>query len=175
MNLQFPSKVGPSYPDYWLAIIRIVVGLWFLKSALTKLGWTLLQGVFPLPIVSQDYLDRLPKLLQRYASENPLEWYKGFLEQTAIPNTKTFAILTAYGETGVGLGLALGLLTVFCAFIGLILTISYGLAVHWMSPGSLGFHIVLGACMIAFLFSRAGRTLGLDRWLAQKFPNGPLW
>lgn len=175
MNLQFPSKVKASHAEYWLAIIRIVVGVWFLKSAFTKLSLVFLKGFLPLPIVSQGYIDRLPKLLQRYASENPLEWYKNFLEQTVLSNIETFGFLTAYGETGVGLGLILGLFTAFCAFVGLILSISYGLATFWMSPGSMGFHILLGTCMVAFLFSRAGRTLGLDGWLAKKFPQGLLW
>jgi uncharacterized membrane protein YphA (DoxX/SURF4 family) len=168
MSIQLPSKAESLRANSWLSIIRIVVGLWFLKSSLTKLS-------FPLPITSEDYVNRLPKLLQKYASENPVEWYKNFLEQTAVPEAKMFATLTAYGETGVGLGLTLGLLTVFCAFIGLILSISYGLATHWMSPGQLGFHILLITCMIAFMFSRAGRTLGLDRWLAERFPRSPFW
>lgn len=168
MNSQFPLKVAPYHPDYGLAIIRIVTGIWFLKSAFTKLS-------LPLPVVSEDYINRLPKLLQKYASENPVEWYKSFLEHTAIPHAKLFATLTAYGETGVGLGLTLGLLTVFCAFVGLFLSIVYGLATHWMSPGQMGFHVLLITCMIVFLFTRAGRTLGIDRWLAQKFPQSPFW
>lgn len=31
----------------WLALVRIAVGLWFLKSVLTKLSWTLVGGIVP--------------------------------------------------------------------------------------------------------------------------------
>jgi hypothetical protein len=52
--------------------------------------------------------------------------------------------------------------------------VNYGLATHWMSPGQQGFHMVLVTLMIAFFFVRAGRTWGLDAWLASNYPKSPL-
>jgi hypothetical protein len=38
-----------------------------------------------------------------------------------------------------------------------------------MTPGQQGFHLVLAASMIAFLFARAGRVWGLDAWLRARW------
>ena len=58
--------------------------------------------------------------------------------------------------------------------VGLILVINYGLATQWMSPGQQGFHLVLFFLMVAFFFARAGRTWGLDGWLARRRPSSLL-
>ena len=61
------------------------------------------------------------------------------------------------------------MVTGVASVVGLVLVTNYGLATQWMSPGQQGFHIVLVALMIAFFFSRAGRTWGLDArlWTAR--------
>jgi uncharacterized membrane protein YphA (DoxX/SURF4 family) len=71
----------------------------------------------------------------------------------------------------VGLGLTLGLLTGVASLVGLFLVTNYGLATQWMSPGQQGFHLVLFFLMLAFFFARAGRTWGLDAWLARGKPH----
>jgi uncharacterized membrane protein YphA (DoxX/SURF4 family) len=71
----------------------------------------------------------------------------------------------------VGLGLTLGLLTGVASLVGLFLVTNYGLATQWMSPGQQGFHLVLFFLMLAFFFARAGRTWGLDAWLARAKPH----
>jgi thiosulfate dehydrogenase [quinone] large subunit len=158
-------------PAQWLAVLRIVVGLYFVKSLLTKMSFVLLGGVIPVPVVSERWLNVMPKIVARQASENPLAVYKQFLEGTVLPHSSLFAQLTAWGETVVGLGLTLGLLTGLASLVGLFLVTNYGLATQWMSPGQQGFHLVLFFLMLAFFFARAGRTWGLDRWLARRKPN----
>ena len=88
--------------------------------------------------------------------------------------TGTFARLTAWGETVTGLGLTLGFCTGLASVVGLILVINYGLATQWMSPGQQGFHLVLFFLMVSFFFARAGRTWGLDAWLARRKPGSML-
>ena len=161
-------------PERWLAVLRIVVGLWFLKGIVTKLSVAFLGGVIPVPVASERWIGTMPKLLGRYAAENPFPIYKQFLEETVIPNTHIFAHLTAYGETVVGIGLTFGLLTVLAALAGLGLVTMYGLATQHMTPGQQGFHLVLFACMVAFLFARAGRRWGLDGWLIRRNPKSAL-
>jgi uncharacterized membrane protein YphA (DoxX/SURF4 family) len=157
-----------SQPAEWLAVLRIVVGLYFVKSLVTKMSLVFFGSVIPMPTVSERWLTVMPKIVARQASENPLALYKHFLEGTVLPNSNTFAQLTAWGETVVGIGLTLGLLTGLASLVGLILVINYGLATQWMSPGQQGFHLVLFFLMVAFLFARAGRRWGLDAWLAQR-------
>jgi thiosulfate dehydrogenase [quinone] large subunit len=112
----------------------------------------------------------MPKIVARQASG----FYKQFLEGTVLPNSSVFAQLTAWGETVVGLGLTLGLLTGLASLVGLFLVTNYGLATQWMSPGQQGFHLVLFFLMLAFFFARAGRTWGIDGWLARRKPNSLL-
>jgi uncharacterized membrane protein YphA (DoxX/SURF4 family) len=165
--MAYPSRptVGMSRPDRWLAFLRIVVGLYFAKAVITKLGIVMVGGVLPLPGVSERWISTMPKLVAKQAADNPILFYKHFLENTVLTHPETFAHLTAWGETITGVGLTLGLLTGIASLVGLVLVINYGLASQWMSPGQQGFHIVLTALMIAFFFARAGRTLGLDAWL----------
>src|SRR5206468_3418293 len=98
-------------PETWLALLRVVVGAWFLKAVWTKLELKFLWGVVPFPIVSERFLAFHPKRVAEFAAGNPVGWYKDFLETTVMPRSHTFAELQAYGEAAVGLGLVLGLLT----------------------------------------------------------------
>ena len=158
-------------PGQWLALLRIVVGLYFVKSLITKMSFVLVGGVVPIPVVSERWLNIMPKIVARQASDNPLTFYKQFLEGTVLPYSSIFAQLTAWGETVVGLGLTLGLLTGLASLVGLFLVANYGMATQWMSPGQQGFHLVLFFLMLAFFFARAGRIWGLDGWFARRRPN----
>jgi uncharacterized membrane protein YphA (DoxX/SURF4 family) len=113
----------------------------------------------------------MPKLIAKYASDNPFPWYKSFLLDTVIPNSHVFATITALGEIGVGLSLLLGLFTPLGAFFGLIQVLCYGMAVQQQSSGQQGFHVMLFILMLTFLFSRAGRRWGLDAGLRERWPD----
>jgi uncharacterized membrane protein YphA (DoxX/SURF4 family) len=163
-----------SRPAQWLALLRIVVGLYFVKSLVTKMSIVTVGGFLPVPVVSERWLTVMPKIVARQASENPLGFYKQFLEGTVLPNSNLFAQLTAWGETVTGLGLTLGLLTGLASLVGLVLVTNYGLATQWMSPGQQGFHLVLFFLMLAFFFARSGRTWGVDGWIARRKPGSLL-
>src|SRR3954463_10510513 len=169
-----PNRVSMSRPAEWLAVLRIVVGLYFVKSLVTKMSFVMLGGIFPLPAVSERWVTVMPKIVAKQASGNPLAFYKEFLEGTVLTHSSIFAQLTAWGETVAGIGLTLGLLTGVASLVGLILVINYGLATQWMSPGQQGFHLVLFFLMLAFFVARAGRTWGLDGWLARRWPRSLL-
>jgi uncharacterized membrane protein YphA (DoxX/SURF4 family) len=169
-----PKTISMNHPAEWLALLRIVVGLYFVKSLATKMGLVMLGGLVPIPAVSARWLEVMPKIVTKQASENPIAFYKHFLETTVLPNSSLFAHLTAWGETIVGIGLTLGLLTGLASLIGLVLVINYGLATQWMSPGQQGFHLVLFFLMLAFFLARAGRAWGLDAWLARRRPQSLL-
>ena len=148
-----------------LAILRVVVGLWFAKAIWTKMGFTVL-GV--LPGASARWVETMPKIIGRQMAENPIGWYRAFVEGTVLPNAATFAHLTALGEIVVGLGLVLGLFSGVASLLGLFLSLNYGLATWHMSPASQGFHYTLVAVMVAQLVGRAGKTWGLDGLLAEQ-------
>jgi uncharacterized membrane protein YphA (DoxX/SURF4 family) len=156
------------HPAQWLAVLRIAVGLYFVKSLLTKMSFTLVGGFLPFPVVSERWITVMPNIVTRQASENPLLFYKHFLEGTVLTHPALFAQMTAWGETVVGIGLTLGLLTGMASLVGMFLVINYGLATQWMSPGQQGFHLILLVLMVAFFFARAGRTWGLDERFASR-------
>ena len=168
------SSPTMSRPDRWIAFLRIVVGLYFVKSLVTKMSIVFLGGVLPVPAVSERWINVMPNIVAKQASQNPIAFYKQFLEGTVLTHPELFAQFTAWGETVVGLGLTLGLLTGVSSLIGLFMVTNYGLATQWMSPGQQGFHIVLFALMLAFFAARAGRTWGLDGRIAESRPGSPL-
>lgn len=161
------TATGLRAPGRWLAALRIGVGLWFVKSFVTKLGIAWVAGV-PVPGPSDRWASFLPTRLAEYAAGNPLGWYAAFLEGVAVPRADLFAGLTAFGETAVGLGLVLGLLTPAASAVGALLALNYLLASFWMGPGQQGFHLLLLLCMAAFAGARAGHVWGLDGWLARR-------
>jgi uncharacterized membrane protein YphA (DoxX/SURF4 family) len=163
---------GTSHPAEWLALLRIVVGLYFVKALWQKLE--LLGGLIPIPMSSGRWIETMPKIVARQAAENPILWYKQFLEGTVLQHPALFAHLTAVGEAAVGIGLTLGLLNGLSSAVGLSMALAYGLATQWMSPGQRGFHIVLVAAMIVFFGARAGRRWGLDELIARRNPESLL-
>ncbi|HMA42957.1 MAG TPA: TQO small subunit DoxD [Gemmatimonadales bacterium] len=163
--------VGLSHAVEWLAVLRVAVGLYFVKTLVTKMSIVLAGGVLPVPAVSDRWLATMPKIVAKQASENPIAFYKQFLEDVVLTHSDVFAHLTAWGETVAGLGLTLGFCTGLASLVGLALVTNYGLATQWMSPGQQGFHLLLFTLMLAFFFSRAGRRWGLDGLIAERRPG----
>lgn len=159
------------HPDRWLVVLRVAVGLWFLKSAVTKLGGFLFLGFIPLPSASDRWVDFLPQRLLEYSETVRIGWYSDFLANVASPNAHVLAQLTAFGETVVGIGLALGLATRLSSLVGLAVMANYFLATFWVGYCQQGFHILLIACMVAFLGAGAGRVWGLDGQIMRRFPD----
>jgi thiosulfate dehydrogenase [quinone] large subunit len=154
--------------DRWIALLRVVVGAWFLKAVWTKLVVGYLGGVIPYPAVSPRFVAFHPKRVAEFAAGNPVGWYRDFLEQTVLPHAGTFATLQAYGEVIVGIGLLLGLLTRLSALVGLFLAVNFGLATQWMTFGQQGFHLLLITSMVIFLGAGGGRAWGLDALLLRR-------
>ncbi|MBX6366105.1 MAG: DoxX family membrane protein [Gemmatimonadetes bacterium] len=155
-------------PARWIAALRILVGVYFAKAIVTKVGWTLLAGAIPVPGATERWARFLPKRVAEFAAGNPIPWYHDFLMQVAVPNAHLFATLTALGEAAVGIGLTLGLFTGAAATGGLLLVLAYGLASFWRGTSELGFHMMLLASMLIFIGAAAGRVWGLDGWLLRR-------
>ena len=63
------------HPAQWLAVLRIAVGLYFVKSLVTKMTIVLLGGFLPVPAVSARWIEVMPKIVGRQAAENPILFY----------------------------------------------------------------------------------------------------
>ena len=149
-------------PELWIALLRIVVGAWFLKAVWTKLSVAFAWGMVPYIAVSPRFIGFQPKRIAEFAAGNPVDWYRRFLEDVVLPHASLFATLQAYAEVIVGVALLVGFCVGLSALLGLFLTINYGLATQWMSFGQQGFHLLLITSMVIFLGARAGRVWGLD-------------
>lgn len=166
-----PTRVDMASPSQWLAVLRILVGLWFVKALWSKMTFVLLGGFFPFIDASPRWLATMPDLVAKQAAQNPILWYKAFVEQTVLPNSTLFARCTAWGEMLVGLSLVLGCMAGLGALGGLWLSLNYGLASAHMSSASLGFHYMLVITFAVLFFVRSGRAWGLDAWIVWRWPG----
>ena len=146
-----------------------------MKSLVTKMSLVMLGGVLPVPVVSERWLEVMPKIVTRQASENPIAFYKHFLETTVLPNSNRVRSDDRLGGDGGGnwadSGPADRAWRRWWAWFWWSTTV-------WRRsgclPGQQGFHLVLFFLMLAFFFARAGRTWGLDGWLARRNPRSLL-
>lgn len=163
------SKRRATAAERWIEVLRIVIGFWFAKGVITKLGLALVGGFLPVPTASARWHAVMPKLLKGYAASTPIGWYHDFVLGVVLPHAGLFAQLTAFGETAVGLGLVLGLLTPVAATIGILLVLNYGLATLGAGPNNPGFHLVLLTGLLAVLGSGGGRLWGIDGLLLRRW------
>lgn len=144
-----------------LVLLRIYLGVVFLVAALPKL--------------QQDFTPGLTGFVRQAALQRAHPFYRQFLEQVVLPNAAGFAVLVTGGELLVGLTLILGLLTRVSAAGALVLALNYMFAkgAWFWTPSSNDAAFV--AIALALLIGAAGRTLGLDAFLARRWPRSPFW
>jgi len=144
-----------------LVLLRVYLGVVFLVAAVPKLR--------------QDFTPGLTGFVQQVALQRAHQFYQQFLEQVVLPNAPVFAALVTWGELFVGVTLILGLLTRFSAAVALVLALNYMFAkgAWFWTPSSNDAAFV--AIALALLIGAAGRTLGVDAFLARRWPRSPLW
>jgi uncharacterized membrane protein YphA (DoxX/SURF4 family) len=169
-----PTPIDMSHPSRWLAVLRILVGLWFVKALWSKMDLVLLGGFFPFLGVEPRWIATMPTIVARQAAENPILWYKAFLEQTVLTHSALFADMIAWGEVLTGLSLTLGCFAGLGSLGALWLSINYGLASAHLSAASLGFHYMLVITLGVLFLARSGRAWGLDGWIAWRWPGSVL-
>jgi thiosulfate dehydrogenase [quinone] large subunit len=144
-----------------LVLLRVYLGAVFLVAASPKL--------------QQDFTPSLVGFLQRVALEKGHPFYQEFARQVLIPHASVFATLVSWGEPLIGISLILGLLTRLSAVAALLLAVNYMFAKgDWFwTPSSNDAAFV--AISLGLVVGAAGRTLGLDAFLARRWPRSPLW
>ncbi|MBI2593078.1 hypothetical protein HYW44_00340 [Candidatus Daviesbacteria bacterium] len=109
----------------YLYLIFASIGFIFLRSGYGKIS----EGKF---------VGSLGETLAKFASKNPYPLVKNFLEQTAIPNSEVFGLLTMYGE--VFAGISITLTSIYLLFV---------------SKGSRAGYMILGAGFLTGAFLNA--------------------
>jgi len=164
--MKLPSYLQqPQSPLFWLALLRIMVGLVFLSTWASNL----MKGSYTPDGLLNFFTNVFPQ------SENPLGWYAAFINTVILPMRGLFAPFQLVTELLLGLALLLGLFTPLFSLIGIFFLTNVFLATfghdwpwaYWMPMGILG---------VTFL-ARSGRALGVDTWLLKRFGEQklPLW
>ena len=156
MNIEaLRRERAPLWP---IALARIAIGgLWLLS-----LRWKLPPDFAP------DTGRGLLDYLQLEAQYPAFAIYGRFVEAVVIPNFTLFAWVIFLAELLVGLSLLTGTLTRLGAAVGLLMALNLGvgmLAVPNEWPWS---YVMLAMFHFIFLFTAAGRVLGVDAWLRQR-------
>ncbi|HEY8196844.1 MAG TPA: DoxX family protein [Gemmatimonadales bacterium] len=144
-----------------LALLRVYLGVVFLIASLPKL--------------QKDFTPGLTGFVQQVGLQRGHPFYQQFLEQVVLPNAAFFAAVVTGSELFVGVTLIMGLMTRFSSSVALILALNYMLAkgAWFWTPSSND--AAFAAIALALLIGAAGRTLGLDSFLARRWPRSPFW
>ena len=140
----------------YLVILRVLMGYILLATAVENTG----KGL---------YGPGFRAFVAGWAQDNPLGWYRAFLEAAVLPNWQLVAQVQSIAEPAIGVALIVGLFTPLASlggaffFINLLLA-SWGKEWPWTYVNMIGMLLVVGA-------SGSGRSLGLDYLLARYVPR----
>jgi thiosulfate dehydrogenase [quinone] large subunit len=147
--------------QHWLAMLRIGVGLWWIKSVLHK----------PL----RNFLDEsMVSWTLSLADNHPIPAYGSIIRRTIEPNASWFPYLVIAGEVAVGIGLTLGFLTPIAVLVAIFLNLNY-LALAGVRPKDRsvntayqceqGRNLMMLASQIVIFVMAAGSTWSIDSLL----------
>jgi thiosulfate dehydrogenase [quinone] large subunit len=98
--------------EQWLALLRVMVGLWWLKSFFHKPLRKFVQG-------------QMADWTLSLADNHPIPLVGNVMKAMIEPNRTWFPYLVLAGELAVGVGLSFGLLTPIAALVGIFLNLNY--------------------------------------------------
>ncbi|HEY5575046.1 MAG TPA: hypothetical protein VIK64_18645 [Anaerolineales bacterium] len=96
----------------WLAVLRIGIGLWWLKSFLHKPHRTFVGG-------------QMVNWTLSLAENHPLPAFGRLIKRLVAPNASWFPYLILLGELAVGIGMTLGFLTPVAILVAIFMNLNY--------------------------------------------------
>ncbi len=136
-------------------VLRTLFGIFWLAAGVNKIRKDWLTS----DILNEIFLDRLTEL-------PPDSFAVLYLQSFAIPLYELVAWVVTFGELYAAIGLLLGLTTRWAAGVSLFILVN--LAIGGYYDASLIPFFILN---FLFLAKPSGQWLGLDRWLARRFPD----
>lgn len=106
---------------------------------------------------------------------NPIPFASTILKEVVAPNIQMFIIMAPITELLIGITLLLGFMTRLSATGAIFMNLTILLASGHTHPGILRVNLLMMAVALTILLSKTGRYLGIDKFLAEKYPNIPLW
>jgi thiosulfate dehydrogenase [quinone] large subunit len=148
----------------YIALVRILLGYHFLGTGFVKFFGNFLSGR---PLLTD---------LTRGGPKDPLSWHHAFIMGFVVPHVHFFSYLVTFGEIAIGISLLLGCLVRVSSSFGAFHNMNIWLAIGWGGPGSvIGLNRTFVLLHLIFVFSSAGRALGIDGFLHRKFPRTKLF
>ena len=150
-------------PRSALVVLRIYLGVIFAFAVWPKLR----LGVA--------FAHQLSGFLTAVGLQNGHSFYQTFLTAVVIPNVTFFAFLVMLGECFVALAMLTGTVTRLAGVVARVLVTNYMFAkgLWWWNPSSndSAFFFI----SLAMIIGAAGRTCGVDFYLARRWPRSVLW
>jgi thiosulfate dehydrogenase [quinone] large subunit len=150
-------------PRALLVVLRVYVGVILLISDLGKLTR------------DNPFADEMLHFLRGVTTRRASAPYLHFVQQLVIPQANLFGYLVMTGEAFAAVTLLTGTFTRVGAAVAMVLFLNYMLAegrMFW-SPNSEDAALFFIALVI--FLGRAGRSFGLDSYLARRWPKSQLW
>jgi NADH:ubiquinone reductase (H+-translocating) len=153
----------PKTPLYWLALLRIMVGLLFVTTWVNNL----IEGLYTPDGLVRLFTEVYPQ------SENPLAFYAAFIENVILPVRAVFAPFQMVSELMLGLALLVGFFTPLFSLAGIFFLLNTFLATfmqdwYWS-------HIMPIVILAVVMLTHAGRAWGIDAVLARRFGHRWWW
>jgi thiosulfate dehydrogenase [quinone] large subunit len=146
-----------------LVMLRVYLGVVLLVA-----GWSKLTG-------DTSFTPRMVGFLENVGLESGYPFFQGFLRSVVLPNAALFAGLVAWGELIGGLALITGTATRLVSAAVIVMLGSFLLtkgATLWQSSSN---DAPMMFIALVLMLGGAGRMLGVDRYLAEKWPKVFLW
>ncbi len=144
-----------------VALVRILIGLYFGNEAIRKLSHGWLTG-------GSDFA----RTVRSYPAARSSGWYHHFVSDVLLAHASVFAPLVTLGECSVAVSLTLGLLTRAGALTAIWLNLNFMLLRGVGNPSGTIDKVFLLA-EVLFVITAAGQTWGLDGllrdWLSRTF------
>ncbi len=146
--------------NQWLAILRIGIGLWWLKSFLHKPHRQFVSG-------------QMANWTLALADNHPVPAYGRLIRATVEPNTSWFPYLVLLGELAVAIGMILGFLTPITLLVAIFLNLNY-LALAGVRPKDINvnkayqceqgqnWNMIVAQVVLFVLVAASGCTWSLD-------------
>jgi uncharacterized membrane protein YphA (DoxX/SURF4 family) len=102
------------------------------------------------------------------------EFYRPFLRDVVLPRVSRFGLLIRWGEVLAGLALVTGTVTRLAAGLTIVMMVNHKFikgAWFWESSNDGAYTMIA----LVVIIGAAGRSLGVDAWLANRWPRVWLW
>lgn len=149
-------------PRWILVMPRVFLGLIFAVAVSAKL-----TAPAPFPVILGGFLTKM------LPGATPL--YAAFAQAVVLPHLAAVAPLVIIGELYVAIAMLVGATTRLASLVGMFLLLNYMLAkgMSLWTPASNDAADIVLALVVGL--GAAGRVAGLDRILAARWPQVPLW